>query len=141
MVVQAYLERNNIEVLPHPLHSPELTLCDYWLFPTLKKAIWGWHFDSDDEVVNATHTFFNSLPQKDFEKMDQHQVGKDGEVCEVLMLILRESGPTGSDSESDIWNFYHGVHGLLIVIHGVKWNSIECKQKMRDFSEDSLSER
>ncbi len=35
----------------------------------LKNAIRGWHFDSDNEVVNAAHTFSNSLSQEEFKKM------------------------------------------------------------------------
>ncbi len=35
----------------------------------LEKAIRGRHFDSDEKVVNAAHTFFNSLSEEDFKKM------------------------------------------------------------------------
>ncbi len=34
-------------------YSPDLAPCVYWLFPTFNKAIRGWHFHSNDEVVNA----------------------------------------------------------------------------------------
>ncbi len=87
-VIQAYLERNNIEVLPHLPYSPDLALCNYWLFPMPKKAIRGWHFDSYNEVINAAHTFFSSISQKD----DQRQVGReDGEVCDARRPVLLES--------------------------------------------------
>ncbi len=90
MVVQAYLERKNIEVLPHPLYSPDLVPCDYWQFPMLKKAIQGQHIKSCDKVVNAAYTFFNFLSQED----NQHQVDReDGEVYEARRPILRESAP------------------------------------------------
>ncbi|GFV23183.1 hypothetical protein TNCV_3044311 [Trichonephila clavipes] len=28
-------QQNNVETLPHPPYSPELTLSDFWLFPQL----------------------------------------------------------------------------------------------------------
>ncbi len=58
VVIQAYLEWN-IKVRPHPPYSPDLAPCDYWLFPTLKKAIRGQHFNSNDKVVNQ-HTPFST---------------------------------------------------------------------------------
>ncbi|PRD17949.1 UNVERIFIED_CONTAM: hypothetical protein NCL1_62533 [Trichonephila clavipes] len=26
-------QQNNVEFLPHPLYSPDLTKCDFWMFP------------------------------------------------------------------------------------------------------------
>ncbi|GFR33239.1 histone-lysine N-methyltransferase SETMAR [Trichonephila clavata] len=35
------LQQNNVEVLPHPPYSPDLTPCDFWLFPQLQKPLRG----------------------------------------------------------------------------------------------------
>ncbi|GFT42354.1 histone-lysine N-methyltransferase SETMAR [Trichonephila clavipes] len=32
-------QQNNVEILPHPPYSPDLTPCDFWLFPQLKKPL------------------------------------------------------------------------------------------------------
>jgi len=36
------------ELLPHPPYSPDLTLCDYFLFPNLKKSVAGLNFESNE---------------------------------------------------------------------------------------------
>ncbi|GFT32608.1 histone-lysine N-methyltransferase SETMAR [Trichonephila clavipes] len=33
------LQQNNVEMLPHSPYSPDLTPCDFWLFPQLKKPL------------------------------------------------------------------------------------------------------
>ena len=37
----------NIEILPHPAYSPDLSSCDFHLFPNLKKSLKGQRFDDD----------------------------------------------------------------------------------------------
>ncbi|GFV86614.1 histone-lysine N-methyltransferase SETMAR [Trichonephila clavipes] len=34
-------QQNNVEILPHPPYSPDLTPCDFCLFPQLKKLLRG----------------------------------------------------------------------------------------------------
>ena len=46
------LERNRYELIPHPSYSPDIAPSDFFLFPNLKKDIWGCHFQSEKEVVN-----------------------------------------------------------------------------------------
>ncbi len=67
-IVQEYLERNNIKVLPHLPYSLDLALCNFCKFTLLKKDLYGHHFVSDDEVVITLHTFLNSLNRADFQK-------------------------------------------------------------------------
>ena len=40
-------------LLEHPPYSPNLSLSDYHLFPALKRALSGHHFETDDEVMRA----------------------------------------------------------------------------------------
>ncbi|GFT94998.1 mariner Mos1 transposase [Trichonephila clavipes] len=47
------LQQNNVEILPHPPYSPDLTPCDFWLFPQLKKPLRGKHFASNRARVKA----------------------------------------------------------------------------------------
>ena len=35
--VQEYLKESGLDVLDHPPYSPDLSPCDFWLFPRLKK--------------------------------------------------------------------------------------------------------
>ncbi|XP_033225726.1 uncharacterized protein LOC117178408 [Belonocnema kinseyi] len=38
------------EVLEHPPHCPDLSLCDYHMFGSLNEALGGQRFNTDDEV-------------------------------------------------------------------------------------------
>jgi len=61
-----FFEKWGIEVLEHPPYSPDLAPCDYYLFPTLKKALRGRQFTSDQEASTACKVFFESLPEEAF---------------------------------------------------------------------------
>ncbi len=50
----------------------------------LKKAIRGRHFDSVNKVIDAAHTFFNSLSQEDY----QCQVAREDRVVEVMLTMF-----------------------------------------------------
>ena len=39
--VREFLAQNNITTLPHPPYSPNLALCDFFLFPKLKSYLKG----------------------------------------------------------------------------------------------------
>jgi histone-lysine N-methyltransferase SETMAR len=51
------IQKLNFERLPHPPSSPDLTPSDYHFFGSLKKALWGCEFRSDEEVKQAVHTW------------------------------------------------------------------------------------
>ena len=36
-IVLDTIKELDIEILPHPPYSPDLAICDFWLFPNLKK--------------------------------------------------------------------------------------------------------
>ena len=44
--VQEYLKETGLDVLDHPPYSPDLSLCDFWLFPRLKEMLTGHLFES-----------------------------------------------------------------------------------------------
>ena len=47
VVVMAKIHELSYELLPHPPYSPDLSPCDYFLFPNLKKWLGGKRFDSN----------------------------------------------------------------------------------------------
>ncbi|PRD27699.1 UNVERIFIED_CONTAM: Histone-lysine N-methyltransferase SETMAR [Trichonephila clavipes] len=47
-------QQNNVKILPHPPYSLDLTPCDFWLFPRLKKPLRGKRFASNKACVKAT---------------------------------------------------------------------------------------
>ena len=53
------VERNGYELIPHPAYSPDLAPRDFFLFPNLKKDIYGLHLQSNEEVVMAVEEWVN----------------------------------------------------------------------------------
>jgi histone-lysine N-methyltransferase SETMAR len=47
------IQKLNFEFLPHPPYSPDLAPSDYHLFVSLKKALRGRRFGSDEEVKTS----------------------------------------------------------------------------------------
>lgn len=43
--------------MPAPIHSPDLALWDYYLFPMITKEHSSRHFDNDDDVITAVDDF------------------------------------------------------------------------------------
>lgn len=60
-VATAKLVELGYELLPHPPYSPGLALCDFFLFPNLKKSLTGQKFESNEEVIAATEAYFANL--------------------------------------------------------------------------------
>ena len=55
------------KLFEHPPYSSDLAPSDFHLFPNLKTAISGTHFQSDDDVIRAVDNFLNGQ-EKDFFK-------------------------------------------------------------------------
>jgi len=52
---RTFLSTNNVTTLEHPLYSPYLAACDFYLFQQLKSALKGHHFhDATDIIKNVT---------------------------------------------------------------------------------------
>lgn len=58
-----FLRENHIKIIPHPPYSPDLAMCDFWLFSGLKSKLRGRSFDSEDEIDTAVFDYFNSIPE------------------------------------------------------------------------------
>jgi len=58
---------NNITVCPHPPYSPDLALCDFWLFPKVKMTMKGKCFESIRDIEAATTVQLKTLTKEDFQ--------------------------------------------------------------------------
>ncbi|GFV53160.1 histone-lysine N-methyltransferase SETMAR [Trichonephila clavipes] len=56
-------QQNNVEILPHPPYSPDLTPCDFWLFPQIKKPLKAKRFVSNKASVKAAEVVLKQLSQ------------------------------------------------------------------------------
>ena len=55
------------ETSNHPgNYSPDLTSCDFWLFPNLKSPLKGKRFQTNDEIQENTMGHLMAIPPKDF---------------------------------------------------------------------------
>jgi len=77
-LAKAKLVELGYKLLHHPPYSPDLTPCDFFLFPNLKKSLAGQNFASNEEIVAATQAYFADLEKTYFldglKKLEHHWV-------------------------------------------------------------------
>ena len=66
LIVQQFLAKHNIKVLPHPQYSPALAPFDFYLFPELKSPLRGRHFGSQEELELASSSVLRTVEQNGF---------------------------------------------------------------------------
>jgi transposase len=67
LLVCQFLSNKNITVCPHPPYSPDLTQCDFWLFPKIKMTMKGKYFESILDIEAATTVQLKTLMKEDFQ--------------------------------------------------------------------------
>ena len=65
--VQEYLKESGLDVLDHPPYSPDLSPCDFWLFPKLKEMMAGHHFESRYGIGSAVYQCLQHIPKEDYQ--------------------------------------------------------------------------
>jgi len=50
VLTHQFLAKNKIAVIPHPLYSPDLASCDFFLFPKMKLKLKGCWFDTIEKI-------------------------------------------------------------------------------------------
>ena len=53
-------------VLTHPPYSPDLSPCDFWLFPRLKEMLAGHRFESHCGIGSAVYQCLQHTPKEDY---------------------------------------------------------------------------
>ena len=61
-----FLEQKQIKVIENPPYSPDLAMCDFWLFFNLKKNLCGRGFHSEEEIDATINAIFSSIPRNDW---------------------------------------------------------------------------
>ena len=64
--VQEYLKESGLDVLDHPPYSPDLSPCDFWLFPRLKEMLAGHRFESCCGIGSAVYQCLQHIPKDDY---------------------------------------------------------------------------
>ena len=66
--IRQFLAENNIAVLEQPPYSPDLALCDFFLFPKLKGVIKGTRFQDSKAITTAVTKELRAIPMESFQK-------------------------------------------------------------------------
>ncbi len=112
-------------------YSTGFASCDFWLFPTPKKALRGWRLCPDQELLTTTQTFFNHLSKSQFRKTfrinGQH---KYRNVLWVGVAILRKIGGKMKILVVIVNKIFQSLFLLKIVIRvgdlDFTWRAISC---------------
>ena len=88
--VQQYLKESGFDVLDHPPYSPDLSPCDFWLFPR-KEMLAGHLFESRCGIGSAVYQCLQHIPREDYRAAFWKWVDRckmcveaDGHISKVL---------------------------------------------------------
>lgn len=63
-----FLASKNILVAPQPPYSPDLSRCDFFLFPKLKNHLKGTHFGTLANIQKAVTDQLKAIPESEFQR-------------------------------------------------------------------------
>ena len=65
-VVKSFLASEKVKVLNHPPYSPDLSPCDFFLFPRLKKMLSGNKYMSRSSLGSAIYQCLQQISKEDY---------------------------------------------------------------------------
>ena len=65
-VVKSFLASEKVKVLNHPPYSPDLSPCDFFLFPRLQKMLSGNKYKSRSSLGSAIYQCLQQIPKEDY---------------------------------------------------------------------------
>ena len=65
-VVNSFLASEKVKVLNHSPYSPDLSPCDFFLFPRLKKMLSGNKYTSRSSLGSAIYQCLQQIPKEDY---------------------------------------------------------------------------
>ncbi|KAG5318563.1 SETMR methyltransferase, partial [Pseudoatta argentina] len=69
------------ELLPQPTYSPDLALCDYFLFPNLKKWFGGKRYTTREQLIVKTEAYFEGLDKSYYSDLKKLE-NQAGDSCD-----------------------------------------------------------
>ena len=72
ILVTDYLTKMGIKTVRHPLYSPEVGPCDFWLFPKLR----GCRYETIEKMKEAMTKVIDTFTQEDFHGAFQKLLGR-----------------------------------------------------------------
>ena len=65
-ILREFFAKNATNIVPQPPYSPDLALCDFWLFSKLKRPLRGHRFESIEAIKGESLKALRSIPESDF---------------------------------------------------------------------------
>ena len=66
LILPDHFVKNSTHIVPQPPYSPDLTPCDFWLFPKLSRPLRGTRFESIGEIKAKSKKALMAIPEKDY---------------------------------------------------------------------------
>jgi len=66
LIVRDHFAKNSTHIIPQPPYSPDLTQCDFWLFPKLKRPLRRHCIDTIEEIKTESLRALKAIPKIDF---------------------------------------------------------------------------
>ena len=63
-----FYNNRSIKILKHPPYSPDLSPCDFWLFPKVKNLLKDINFGTTEEVLDAFFEIVDQFNKNDFKE-------------------------------------------------------------------------
>ena len=67
LLVRKFLGNNNTVIMPQPPYSPDLTICNFFLFPKLKRSMIGRRFATIEEIKTASLEELKTIPKSAYQ--------------------------------------------------------------------------
>jgi transposase len=83
VAVQEFLARKQVCVHNHPPYSPDLSPCDYFLFPKLKLPLKGRLFEDVQDIQGAVTSSLRAIPQEDVQRLFQSLLDRSTRCIDV----------------------------------------------------------
>ncbi|UYV69314.1 hypothetical protein LAZ67_6003231 [Cordylochernes scorpioides] len=80
-IITNFLARSNTPLIPDPPYSPDLTPCDFFLFPRLKREMKGKHWETVENIQHHVKTFLRSIPVEEFQGAFQEAKINIFDIC------------------------------------------------------------
>jgi transposase len=80
VAVQEFLAQKQVCMLNHPPYSPDLSPCDYFLFPILKLPLKGRLFEDVQDIQRTVTLSLWAIPQEDLQRSFQSLLDR-GTFC------------------------------------------------------------
>ncbi|GFV59328.1 uncharacterized protein TNCV_2340691 [Trichonephila clavipes] len=85
-----YNTSKNIPVAPQPPYSPDLSPCDFFLFPKLKNPLKGHHFGTLENIQTAVSDQLKAIPISEFHQCHEEERNVSSAVWLQKAVTLKE---------------------------------------------------